>query len=416
VTVDLETICSNARRASAEVATLPSSAKDHILTELKNALDRSRKLVIAANRMDVQEAEAEQANPAVIDRLKLSDKHIDGMLAGVEAIQGISDPVGRELRSWTMPSGIAISKVSVPIGIIGIVYEGRPNVTIDAASLCLKSGNSAVLKGSRHALHSNRALVGAIRHALMACNVSPTAVQLWEAIDRSSLDEFLQLRGKLDAIIPRGGKELIDLVSRRATVPVIETGAGVCHVYLHEDAQYAMAERIILNSKTQRPTVCNALDTMLVHEKWAKAHLVQLVGKLRDSHVDCLGCDRSRELIGTIGTATEEDWSTEFLSLRMAIRVVSDLEHAIDHISTYGTKHSDAIVTSDDNTAATFLNKVDSAVVYHNCSTRFTDGFEFGFGGEIGISTQKLHARGPMGVEELTTYKYVVRGDGVVRK
>jgi glutamate-5-semialdehyde dehydrogenase len=368
-----------------------------------------------ANADDVRVARSEGAASAVIDRLVLDEKRVRQMTEGVRQVPSLPDPVGELLAEWSRHSGIFIKKVRVPIGVIGMVFEGRPNVTLDSAALCLKSGNCVLVRGSRVAIHSNRVIVSLVREALVQSGFEPDCVQLFDSTERSELQLMLNQRGKLDLVIPRGGKDLIDHVCETSRVPVLETGAGVCHVYVHADADPSMADRIVVNAKCQRPSVCNAMETLLVHESWAVRNLAGLIHSLRSRGVECRGDARARAIVPDIANADEADWSAEYLDLILAVKVVSSLEEAVNHIDRYGTRHSESIVTADAETAAEFQQSVDAAAVYHNCSTGLTDGFEFGFGAEIGISTQKLHARGPLGLAELTTYKYVVRGDGVVR-
>jgi glutamate-5-semialdehyde dehydrogenase len=325
--------------------------------------------------------------------------------------------LGRVQQSWQRPNGLQIERVSVPLGVIGMIYEARPNVTVDAAGLCLKTGNAVLLRGGTAVARSNQVLVNLMQEALGETEVPASAVQLLTSPDREAVKEMLKLNQYLDVVIPRGGGGLIQMVVREATVPVIETGVGVCHTYIDRAANPEMAIRIAVNAKTNRPSVCNAMETLLVHRSWAESHLTKLADVLREKGVEIRGCAVTRHLLDglDIAEATEDDWAAEYLDLILSVKVVEDLPEALAHIARYGTKHSEAIVTEDKAAAEAFLSNVDAAAAYHNASTRFTDGFEFGFGAEIGISTQKLHARGPMGLEALTSYKYKIRGSGQIK-
>jgi glutamate-5-semialdehyde dehydrogenase len=347
--------------------------------------------------------------------LKLTPARLKDISDAVRLIVELPDPVGELLDTYHRPNGLFIEKRSVPLGVIGIIYEARPNVTVDAATLCLKSGNSVVLRGGSAALSSNRAIIAVMREALSRSSVPADALQLIEDSDRGSVDEMLKLNGLLDVIIPRGGASLIQNVVKNATVPVIETGAGVCHTYIDASGEYAMAESISVNAKAQRPSVCNSMETLIVHQAFARAHLVSLAEKFREVHVELRGCDVTRDLVSWAKPASDADYATEYSDYILNVKVVNDLEEALDHIQRFGTKHSECIVTEDAANADRFMQEVDAAAVYHNASTRFTDGFEFGFGAEIGISTQKLHARGPMGLPALTSTKYRVVGTGQIR-
>ena len=354
---------------------------------------------------------------AMIDRLTLTQDRIQGMAEGVRQVIALPDPVGQTLSSWDRPNGLHIDKVTVPLGVIAIIFESRPNVTVDAAVLCLKSGNATVLRGGSEAIRSNVALAGVIRHAIARAGLPSDAVTIMENTDRALVSELLTLRQYINLAIPRGGAGLIRMVVDTAKVPVIETGSGVCHVYVDKDADLDMAVRIIENAKVSRPSTCNAMETLLVHKDVVRPLMEKLVPVLKARHVEMRADTAAREAGGddTIGAASEEDWRTEYNALIMSIRTVASIDEALDHIRHYSTHHSESIITENTETAERFLQEVDSAAVYVNASTRFTDGFEFGFGAEIGISTQKLHARGPMGLEALVSYKYLIHGQGQIR-
>ena len=353
----------------------------------------------------------------MLDRLRLDPKRLAAMAEGVRAVAALPDPVGETLRAWTRPNGIEITKRRVPIGVVGIIYESRPNVTSDAAVLCTKTGNAAILRGGSEAIHSNLAIADALRDGAARGGLPGDCILLVSRTDREAVRLLAQMDRYVDLIIPRGGQSLIETVVAHARMPVIKHYHGVCILYVDRAADLAMAERILLIGKTQRPGVCNSLETLLVHRDAAGTFLPQAAAALRERGVTLHGDAETRRLLGEwIVPATESDWTTEYLDLHLAVKVVGDLDEAVAHVETYGSHHSDAIVTTDEAAAERFLNEVDSATVYWNASTRFTDGGEFGFGAEIGISTDKLHARGPMGLEELTTYKYVIRGSGQVRE
>jgi glutamate-5-semialdehyde dehydrogenase len=376
----------------------------------------ARGAILEANARDVAAAGAAGLSGALIDRLTLSEARVEEMIRSMEEVAALPDPVGETIRSWRRPNGLEIRKVRVPLGVIGIIYESRPNVTSDCASLCLKSGNAVVLRGGAEAFGSNRAIAGALREGLGASGLPEAAVSLIPTADRAGVDRMLELDQYIDVIIPRGGEALIRKIAEISRIPVIKHAKGVCHVYVDEAADPRMAETIVLNAKCQRPATCNAMETLLVHERVAPSWLPGVIRRLQEARVEVRGCERTRAIVKGLKAAAEEDWSTEYLDLILSVKVVGSLEEAIDHIRRYGSAHSDAIVTGNDAAARRFVNEVDSAAVYVNASTRFTDGFQFGLGAEIGISTDRLHARGPMGLEELTTYKYVVLGSGQVRQ
>ena len=405
-----------AREAARPLALATTKQKDAALGAMAQELRRQRVAILAANAEDVHAARAEGIGPALIDRLTLTEPRLEEMIRSVEAVIALPDPIGEILRSWRRPNGLEIQKVRVPLGVVGIIYESRPNVTSDCAALCLKSGNAVILRGGSESFRSNHAIASAIRTGLAAARLPEAVVSTLPTADRAAVDLLLQCDQDIDVIIPRGGEALIRKIAESSRIPVIKHAKGVCHVYIDDRADLAMAQRIALNAKCQRPATCNAMETLLVHERVAAALLPDLIRRLEDAKVEVRGCDRTRVLASSVKPATEEDWFTEYLDLVLSIRVVDSLEAAMDHIRRYGSAHSDAIVTQDPAHADRFLREVDSAAVYVNASTRFTDGFQFGLGAEIGISTDRLHARGPMGLEELTTYKYVVRGTGQVRQ
>jgi glutamate-5-semialdehyde dehydrogenase len=407
-------LCRQAREASRLLGTLPTSQLDQMLGEIADQLERNAPAIYEANEKDVTEAIEAGLSKAMVDRLRITPKSLATLVAGVRQVRSLPQPLGEKLREWEQSNGIKISKVRVPIGVIAIIFESRPNVTIDAAVLCLKTGNATVLRGGKEAIHSNRALIAAVQQ----CASLPLgAVQLIDDTDRALVPFLCQQNEFIDVIIPRGGKSLIETVVAESRIPVIKHADGICSVFVHEDADFAMAEKIILNSKVQRPGVCNAIETLLIDRAIAEKFVPRVVNTLLAAGVEIRGDSAVRELAAdtVIKAATETDWATEFLDLVLAVKVVDGVEGALEHLETYSSHHSDSIVTGDAAIAERFLNEVDSATVYWNASTRFTDGGEFGFGAEIGISTDKLHARGPMGLEELTSYKYLIRGTGQVR-
>ncbi len=405
----------HAKTAAGELARLQPAAKNQALNYIADQLIADSKEIIQANALDLQKGKKSGLPEPLLDRLALDQSRLNDIAEGIHQIAALKDPIGEVIESWTRPNGLKINKVRVPIGVVGIIYEGRPNVTVDAAALCLKAGSAVILRGSSTALNSNRALVKATKKALAKTNVPTAAVQLVDSTDRADVNELLKLKGLIDLVIPRGGAGLIQSVVQNATVPVIETGVGNCHIYIDQDADPQMALDILLNAKCQRYGVCNAAETLLVHQKIAAPWLPQAIEALKAKGVTVRGCGQTQKLANDVEPATESDWEWEFLAPIIAVKVVNDLNEAIAHIQRYGTGHSEAIVTDNRENADIFLRSVDAAAVYHNASTRFTDGFEFGFGAEIGISTQKLHARGPMGLKELTSYKYIVLGSGQTR-
>lgn len=411
----VRTLAEQAKKASLKLAVTSAQARNSALFAMAEALLASAGDILGANALDVDSAKQEGLKSAFIDRLTLTPARLEGMAAGMRKVALLPDPIGKSDCAFTRPNGLHIEKRRVPLGVVGIIYESRPNVTADAVALCVKSGNACVLRGGSEALRSNAAVCRCLRAAAEQNGVPADAIQLVEDASREEAAEMMRLHGLIDVLIPRGGAGLIKSVVENSRVPVIETGAGVCHVYIDESADLEMAKRIIVNAKCSRPSVCNAAETLLVHAAVAKRALPEIGAALLAAGVE-LRCDpRAKALIPGSIEAVEEDWPTEYNDLILSIRVVDSIAEAIDHIQTYGTHHSDAIVTERYSEAERFLNEVDSAAVYVNASTRFTDGEEFGFGAEIGISTQKLHARGPMGLDELTTVKYVVHGNGQIR-
>ena len=408
-------LAQSAKAASGKLAITSAQTRNDALKHMAEALLASAPEILAANAEDVRAATERGVKPAFIERLTLNPSRIEGMANGMVKVALLPDPIGKSDGVFVRPNGLRIEKRRVPLGVIGIIFESRPNVTADAIALCLKSGNACVLRGGSEALLSNSAIADVLIHAAEESGIPKGAIQLLRDTDRAAATEMMQLNGLIDVLIPRGGPGLIQSVVRQASIPVIETGIGVCHVYIDETADLEMAANIIENAKCSRPSVCNAAETLLVHQSVADRSLPAIAQRLTARGVE-LRCDpRAKALMPGSIDATEEDWSTEYDDLILSIKVVESFDEAVAHIETYGTHHSDAIVTSRYDTAERFLNEVNSAAVYVNASTRFTDGEEFGFGAEIGISTQKLHARGPMGLDELTTVKYTVRGEGQIR-
>ena len=407
-------LCAEARVAARTLATLPTARLDGMLDEIAARLEKEAPAIFAANAKDIAAAEEAGLTQAMIDRLRITEKSLAAMVAGVRQVRALPQPLGQKITEWQRPNGITISKIRVPIGVIAIIFESRPNVTIDAAVLCLKPGNATVLRGGKEAIHSNRALIA----ALQKCASLPKgAVQLIGDTDRALVPFLCRQSDLIDLIIPRGGHSLIETVVAESRIPVIKHAHGVCSVFVQAQADFAMAEKIILNAKVQRPGVCNAIETLLIDRAVAGKFVPQIAAALTRAGVEIRGDETVRELVSgeKIVAATEADWTTEYLDLILAARVVDGLDGALEHLAAYSSHHSDAIITEDAAVAERYLNEVDSATVYWNASTRFTDGGEFGFGAEIGISTDKLHARGPMGLDELTSYKYVIRGKGQVR-
>jgi glutamate-5-semialdehyde dehydrogenase len=424
--VEVEEKAEAAKNAARTLATAGVAVKNAALQAMADALDARRAEILEANARDLALAKDKGVAPHMIDRLALDDRRIDAMREGLMQIAALPDPVGNVLSGWRRPNGLQVNKVRVPLGVIGIIYESRPNVTVDAASLCLKAGNAVVLRGGSEAIHSNTALARIIAEAAVGAGIPEGAISLIENTDRAAVRHLITLNRMVDCLIPRGGASLIETVVRTATVPVIETGTGNCHIYVDANAEFKMAKEIVVNAKCSRPSVCNSLETLLLHssmvDEWGGEFIAELFSDLAERGVELRVCEQLYPLVsefpvlaGKVQRATDDDYYKEFNDLILAVRVVDSLEAAIEHIDQYGTRHSEAIITEDYKVAQQFVDEVDAAAVYVNASTRFTDGYEFGFGAEIGISNQKLHARGPMGLEELTTIKYIVRGNGQVR-
>jgi len=414
VASELRQVGARVRAASRVVARSSSLVRDDALRTAADLLEAAGEPLLEANAVDVAAAEVAAAGPTALDRLALTQARIEGMAEALRAVAGLTDPVGEVLDGWVRPNGLRVSRVRVPLGVVGVIYENRPNVTSDAAGLCLKAGNAAFLRGSASALRSNLAVVAVLRQALDKVGLPPDAISLVEEVSHETAVEFMQLRGLIDCLIPRGGRSLIEAMLEHATVPYVLDGDGNCHVYVDAAADLAVAEAIVVNAKTQRPGVCNAAESLLVHRDVATEFLTRLEPAL--AGVELVGDPRSRQVLPGIGLATHEDFGTEYLGLKLSIAVVDDLNGAIDHIARYGSGHSEAIVTTDLAAADRFVREVDTAAVVVNASTRFVDGNELGLGAEVGISTQKLHARGPMGLRELTCVKWVVQGEGQVRR
>lgn len=407
-----------ARLASRAVAQLSTKTKNSVLNAVADALETETDYLIAENSTDVAAATEAGVDPYSIDRLTLSQKVLGGMAGDVRKVAALEDPVGAVTDMRTVESGITVGRIRVPFGVVGAIYESRPNVTVDIACLCFKSGNAVVLRGGSEAIYSNVALARVIHDAGVAAGAPEHWVQLVEDTDRALVHRILQAKGEIDLVIPRGGAGLINFVVENATVPVIETGAGVCHTYVDADADLEKAQRIVVNAKTRRYSICNALDTLLVHAAVAPQFLPAVYPDLVAAGVEIHGCPRTQEILGGsphVLPAIDDDWGKEFLALIMAVKVVADFDAAMEHLHTYTSSHSEAIVTQDYSAGQRFMQEVDAAAVYWNASTQFTDGAQFGLGAEVGISTQKLHARGPMALEEMTTYKWIVYGDGAIR-
>lgn len=404
-----------AKKAAAKLAVTGTAVKNAALLAMAEALEAKQDEILAANAVDMQNAAAKGMKSSMLDRLKLTAERISGMADGLRQVAGLADPIGTVLDGKTLPNGLQITKIRVPLGVIGIIYEARPNVTADAAGLCLKSGNAVILKGGSEAMESNKTVAAILAEAAEANGIPAGAIQFIDTSDRQAVTDLIHLNGLVDVVIPRGGAGLIQAVVRNASVPVIETGAGVCHTYVDKDADVDMAVKIAFNAKVQRPSVCNAMETLLVHKEIADKFLPAMLAVYNASGVEVRGDKAVQEYSGQVVPATEEDWSTEYGDLRLSVKVVDSIEEAMAHIAKFSTGHSECIVTNNYQAAQLFQRTVDAAAVYVNASTRFTDGNEFGFGAEIGISTQKLHARGPMALPELTSTKYLICGNGQVR-
>lgn len=405
-----------AKQAAAKLAVTSTAVKNAALLAMAAALEAQQSEILAANERDMTAAAAKGMKSSMLDRLKLTAERISGMADGLRQVAGLADPVGNVIDGKTLPNGLHITKIRVPLGVIGIIYESRPNVTADAAGLCLKSGNAVILKGGSEAMESNKTVAAILAQAAEGAGIPAGSIQFIDTSDRQAVQDLIHMNGLVDVVIPRGGAGLIQAVVRNASVPVIETGAGVCHTYVDKDADVEMAMKIAFNAKVQRPSVCNAMETLLVHKDIADKFLPMMLMMYNSSAVEIRGDETVQEYSGQVHPATEEDWSTEYGDLRLSVKIVDSIEEAMAHIAKYGTGHSECIVTDNYQAAQIFQYTVDAAAVYVNASTRFTDGNEFGFGAEIGISTQKLHARGPMALPELTSTKYLINGNGQVRK
>ena len=405
-----------AKQAAAKLAVTSTAVKNAALLAMAAALEAQQAEILAANERDMTAAAAKGMKSSMLDRLKLTAERISGMADGLRQVAGLADPVGNVIDGKTLPNGLHITKIRVPLGVIGIIYEARPNVTADAAGLCLKSGNAVILKGGSEAMESNKTVAEILAQAAEGAGIPAGSIQFIDTSDRQAVQDLIHMNGLVDVVIPRGGAGLIQAVVRNASVPVIETGAGVCHTYVDKDADVEMAMKIAFNAKVQRPSVCNAMETLLVHKDIADKFLPMMLMMYNSSAVEIRGDEAVQEYSGQVHPVTEEDWSTEYGDLRLSVKIVDSIEEAMAHIAKYGTGHSECIVTNNYQAAQLFQYTVDAAAVYVNASTRFTDGNEFGFGAEIGISTQKLHARGPMALPELTSTKYLINGNGQVRK
>lgn len=405
-----------AKQAAAKLAVTSTAVKNAALLVMAAALEAQQSEILAANERDMTAAAAKGMKSSMLDRLKLTAERISGMADGLRQVAGLADPVGNVIDGKTLPNGLHVTKIRVPLGVIGIIYEARPNVTADAAGLCLKSGNAVILKGGSEAMESNKTVAAILAQAAEGAGIPAGSIQFIDTSDRQAVQDLIHMNGLVDVVIPRGGAGLIQAVVRNASVPVIETGAGVCHTYVDKDADVEMAMKIAFNAKVQRPSVCNAMETLLVHKDIADKFLPMMLMMYNSSAVEIRGDEAVQEYSGQVHPVTEEDWSTEYGDLRLSVKIVDSIEEAMAHIAKYGTGHSECIVTNNYQAAQLFQYTVDAAAVYVNASTRFTDGNEFGFGAEIGISTQKLHARGPMALPELMSTKYLINGNGQVRK
>jgi glutamate-5-semialdehyde dehydrogenase len=414
--IEVKRMAREAQEASLLLARLSTAAKNKALLAMADHLERNHERLMKENWKDLAAAERAHLSDALIDRLRLTPSVIRGMAEGLREVARLSDPVGEVIRMWKRPNGLMVGRMRIPLGVIGIIYESRPNVTADASGLCLKSGNSVILRGGSEAFHSNQAIGQVLRNVLVETGLPREAIQIFAHTEREAIREMLQLEGEIDLVIPRGGEELIRFVTRHSKIPVIQHYKGVCHVFVDETADLEMANRVCLNAKVQRPGVCNAMETLLVHQKVAGRFLPKVASILQKEGVELRGCSQTRKILPDIKEALEEDWAQEYLDLILSIKVVKGIEEAVEHIARYGSSHTEAIITSDYENSQRFLREVNSSCVLVNASTRFNDGFELGLGAEIGISTSKLHAFGPMGLEELTTTKFIVYGEGQVRK
>ena len=413
---DIEKMARNAKLASRIMAMLSSALKNKALLAMAEAIENRAEDIKLKNRTDLKEAEEAGLGPALIDRLTLNDKRISAMAGGLREIAELPDPIGEVIEEKVRPNGLRIKKIRVPLGVIAMIYESRPNVTCDAAGLCLKAGNAVILRGGSEAINSNKIITKVLQEAAYSSGIPQGAIQLVETTEREAVFQLIKMDDFVDVIIPRGSEEMIKIIKTNATIPVIGHGKGLCHTYVDKDADPEMAESICFNAKVQRPGVCNAMETLLVHKDIAGEFLPKMIKKFEEAKVEIRGDAKVKSIVPHIKSATEEDWSTEYLDLILSVKVVDSLSEAIEHINKYGSMHSEAIVTRDGDAARRFLKEIDASSVFWNASTRFTDGGEFGMGAEIGISNQKLHARGPMGVRELTSTKFVIFGDGQIRE
>lgn len=405
----------NARTAAHQMAKVSCTRKQQALEQVADAIEKGRDAIEAANEKDIQESLEKGLPKAKVDRLRLTDQVLSEMMDGLRQIALLPDPIGEITGMWTRPNGLRVGRMRIPLGVVGIVYESRPNVTIDAAALCIKAGNAVILRGGSEAFHSNQCLAGILQGSLEVSGLPAQSVQLVATTDRNAVLELLKLEEYIDVMIPRGGEDLIRFVAEHARMPVLKHYKGVCHVYVDAEADLEMAEKICLNAKAQRPGVCNAMETLLVHRDVAEVFLPMMAATFRKEGVELRGCERTRTILPDCLVATEEDWYAEYLDLILAVKVVDSMEEAIAHLTTYGSQHTEAIVTRNFDRAHRFLQEVQSSLVLVNASTRFNDGFQLGLGAEIGISTSRLHAFGPMGVEELTTTKFIALGSGQLR-
>ncbi len=414
-TSQIEGLARAAKEASRRLASLSTALKNRVLLEIADELEKKKGLLQSENEKDLSSAREQKLSPALIDRLTLTDKVITAMIESIREVVNLPDPVGEVVKMWKRPNDLLVGRVRIPLGVIGIIYESRPNVTVDAASLCFKSGNAVILRGGKEAVHSNRILARLMQEVLEKNDIPESAIQLFPLAEREAVYELLTLEDYIDLIIPRGGEDLIRAVVQHSKIPVIKHYKGICHIFVDASANAEMAESIVINGKVQRPGVCNALETLLIHNDIAETFLPRIVSRLKEHGVEVRGCERSRALMPELTEAGEEDWSTEYLDLILSIRIVSSVDQAIEHIDKYGSMHTDVIITSDYANSQLFVQRVQSSAVLVNASTRFNDGNQLGLGSEIGISTTKIHAFGPMGLQELTTLKFVVYGNGQVR-
>ena len=411
----VESLAIAAKKASRKLAFESTTRKNNVLLRMAEALVEQKEFIQAENKKDLMAGREKGLSAAMLDRLALTDKVIDAMIVGLHEVVALPDPVGEVEEMIRRPNGLMVGRMRIPLGVIGMIYESRPNVTVDAAALCLKAGNAVILRGGSEAIYSNLALAKVLQEALASEDINPAAIQVIPIADRAAVNALLALEEQIDLIIPRGGEGLIRFVAQNSRIPVLKHYKGVCHVFVDKVADFDMASSIVMNGKTQRPGVCNALETLLVHRDIAAAFLPQIGSRLKEAGVEIRGCSQTREILADVKEATEADWYAEFLDLILAVRVIDDLDAAMDHIDTYGSQHTEVIVTADYANAQRFIKEVDASAVMVNASTRFSDGGQFGLGAEIGISTTKLHAYGPMGLKELTARKFIVYGDGQIR-